>query len=121
MLATAQRDLGIAEGQLRDHKARLDVPFAHESYFTSLARLRDELKAALSDSQPEPASVPLPPSAEIAERIQALRAAHSIEPLPERIGKRRGQAAEAPVTTRIRERSGSSSPEPRSDFPEELD
>ena len=81
-----------------------------------LARLRDELKAALSEAQAEPGSGRVPPPAEPAGRIEALRAAHAIEPLPERTPKRRGQAAESPVTTRIRERTGISSPEPMADF-----
>ena len=112
----AAQELAIAQAQLRDHQARLGIPFPHDAYFTELARLRDELKAALSEAQAEPGRGPVPPPAEPAGRIEALRAAHAIEPLPERTPKRRGQAAESPVTTRIRERTGISSPEPMTDF-----
>jgi hypothetical protein len=111
-LATARRDLEIAEGQLRDYEARLGVPFAHDAYLGELTRLRDQLKAALSGATPEaPATsagqvqaAPPPPAAEIAEGIKALKSAHTIEAAPERPRARTGSAAEA-ITTRIRRRA----------------
>jgi hypothetical protein len=114
--ASARKELAIAEGQLRDYEARLGKPFAHDAYLGELTRLRDELKAALSDTPREPGAN-VPPAAEIAERIQAMRAGQAIEPAPERISKRR-EHAEAPVTSRIRERRGSAPhQEPETDQP----
>ena len=104
-LSVAKKELAIGEGQLRDYEARLGKSFIHDAYLNELTRLRDELKTALSDVQPESKAEARPSAAEISERIQGMRASHSIEPTPERAGKRRAQAAEAPVTTRIRERS----------------
>jgi hypothetical protein len=112
----ARRELKIAEGKLRDYQARLGRTFIHDGYLTALSGLRDQLKAALSEGRSESGTAP--PSAEIAERIQALRGGHTIEPAPERAGKRR-EAAETPVTSRIRERVGSlrPDPEPETDHP----
>ena len=97
--ATAQ-DLAIAQGQLRDHQARLGTPFAHDAYLAELTHLRDQLKAGLSQATPEPDA---PPVAELAERIKSLKAAHTIDAAPERTAPRR-IAAEEPVTARIRRR-----------------
>ena len=102
--ATARKDLAIAEGQLRDYQARLGQPFAHDAYLAELTGLRDELKAALSEAAPEQS---LPPAAEVAQRIQALKAAHVVEATPERPGTRSTRTAEEPVTTRIRRRGAS--------------
>jgi hypothetical protein len=96
----ARQDLAIAEGQLRDHQARLGQPFAHETYFTELSDLRDRLKAGLSQVTPEPGSTPV---AELAERIKSLKSAHTIDAAPERTAPRR-IVAEEPVTARIRRR-----------------
>ena len=51
-----------------------------------------------------PGAEPLPPAPETAERIKALKSAHSIEPSPERTTTRPAVAAEEPVTARIRRR-----------------
>jgi hypothetical protein len=99
-LATSRQDLAIAEGQLRDHQARLGRPFPHEEYLSQLADLRDQLKAGLSQATPEPG---LPSVAELAERIKALKAAHTIDAAPERTASR-CIAGEEPVTSRIRRR-----------------
>jgi N12 class adenine-specific DNA methylase len=98
----ARQDLAIAQGQLRDHQARLGKPFPHDGYLSELTDLRDQLRAGLSQSAPEPGAEPVPVS-EIAERIKALKAAHTIEATPERTARRR-LAAEEPVTARIRRR-----------------
>jgi hypothetical protein len=96
---TARQDLAIAEGQLRDHQARLGKPFAHEAYLSELTDLRDRLKAGLSQAaEPGAETVPVP---ELAERIKGLKAAHDVEAAPERTAARR-IAAEQPVTARIR-------------------
>src|SRR5262249_10079556 len=100
-LAGTRKDLAIAEGQLRDYRARLGQPFAHEDYLRELTDLRDRLKGGLSQATPEPGSTPV---AELAERIKALKAAHTIEAAPERTAPRR-IAAEEPVTTRILRRT----------------
>jgi N12 class adenine-specific DNA methylase len=91
-------DLAIAEGQLRDHQARLGKPFPHDGYLSELTDLRDQLKAGLSQATPEPGATPV---AELADRIKALKAVHTIDAAPERASARR-IAAEVPVTARIR-------------------
>ncbi len=100
-LATTRQDLGIAEGQLRDHQARLGRPFPHDAYLSELTQLRDQLKTGLSQATPEPGT---PPVAEVAGRIKALKSAHTIDAAPERTATRR-VAAEEPVTARIRRRT----------------
>ena len=40
-----QRDLGIAQSQLRDYQARLGKPFPHNGYLSELTTLRDQLKS----------------------------------------------------------------------------
>jgi hypothetical protein len=99
----AAQDRAIAEGQLRDHQARLGQPFAHDAYLAELTDLRDRLKAGLSQAAPEPGAEPVP-VAVLAERIKALKGAHTIEGTPERTARRR-VAAEEPVTARIRRRT----------------
>ena len=98
--SAARKELAIAEGQLRDYELRLDLPFAHEAYLGELTRLRDALRAALSDTTPQEGAS-LPSAAEIARRIESIRDGHAIEPAPARAGTRGTRAAEAPVTTRI--------------------
>src|SRR4051794_1898184 len=63
-----------------------------------LANLRDQLKLGLSAHPPEG----LPPVAELAEKIKALREANTVEAAPERTGTRKATRAERPVTARIR-------------------
>jgi hypothetical protein len=96
-----RQDLAIAEAQLRDYQARLGQPFAQASYLAELTSLRDQLKSGLSGAAPEPGAEPLPSVPELAARIKALKAAHSIDAAPERTARRRFDAEE-PVTTRIR-------------------
>jgi hypothetical protein len=96
----ARQDLAIAEGQHRDHQARIGRPFGHDAYLDELTGLRDQLKAGLSQATPEPGTTTV---AELAERIKALKAAHSIDAAPERTAPRR-IAAEEPVTARIHRR-----------------
>src|SRR4051794_33508357 len=68
-----------------------------------MTTLRDQLKAGLAGATPEPGAETLGVS-ELAEHIKALKAAHTIEATPERVGKRRS-SAEEPVTARIRRRT----------------
>jgi hypothetical protein len=98
-----RQDLAIAESQLRDYQARVGNPFPHDAYLSELTTLRDMLKAGLSGTAPEPGTGPQLGVAELADRIKALKAAHSIEATAERTGKRRS-FAEEPVTLRIRRR-----------------
>jgi N12 class adenine-specific DNA methylase len=105
----ARQDLAIAEGQLRDYQARLGKPFPHEEYLSQLAALRDQLKAGLAGVLAEEGSEPVP-VAELAERIKALKAGHSVEAPSERAGKRLASSAEEPVTTRIRKRAAVAEP-----------
>ncbi len=98
-----RQGLSIAEGQLRDHEARIGRAFPHDAYLAELTDLRDRLKAGLSQAAPEPRQDAVPVS-ELADRIKALKAAHTIEGTPERTAARR-IAAEEPVTARIRRRS----------------
>jgi hypothetical protein len=95
-----RQDLGIAESQLRDYQARLGKPFVHEGYLSQLTGLRDELKNGLSSSAQEPGKGEGPTIPELAERIKALKAAHSIEAAPQR-ARQKQSTAEVPVTARI--------------------
>ena len=105
-LAEAREDLAIAESQLRDYQSRIGAVFAHEDYFSQLTHLRGQLKAVLSGTTAEEGGEPLPPAHELAERIKALKASHTIDAAPERIGSRKGGTAAEPVTTRIRRKTG---------------
>jgi hypothetical protein len=110
--ATTGKDLAIAEGQLRDDQARLGQPFAHDTSLVELTRLRDQLKAGLSGATPERVTEPVPVT-ELAERIKALRATHTLESAPQRSLARTSATAEEPVTARIRRRRGEPlSPQP---------
>jgi hypothetical protein len=99
-----RQDLAIAEAQLRDYQACLGAPFSHDAYLSNLTALRDQLKIGLSGMTPEPGAESRPSVSELAEKIRALKAAHTIEATPERVGKGRS-SAEEPVTARIRRRT----------------
>ncbi|GIK15179.1 MAG: hypothetical protein BroJett003_01430 [Planctomycetota bacterium] len=107
-IARVRQDLSIAEAQLRDYQARIGKPFVHDAYQSALTSLRDQLKVSLSGATPEPGNEPPPSASELAERIKALKAEHTIEAAPERAGNRRLDAEE-PVTVRIRRRTESPS------------
>ena len=95
-----RQDLAIAEAQVREYQVRLGRPFLHESYLAQLTALRDQLKTCLAGLPADPSTEPLPRASDLADQINALnalKAAHTIEAAPERIGKRRG-SAEEPVT-----------------------
>jgi hypothetical protein len=102
--ATARKNLTIAQDQRRDYQARLGGPFPHDTYLMELTGLRDQLKAALSITAPDPAAKPLPPAHELAEQIKALKAAHTIEAPPQRLTARITARAEEPIAARIRHR-----------------
>jgi N12 class adenine-specific DNA methylase len=95
-----RQELTIAESQLRDYQERLGKPFPHNPYVSDLTELRDKLKAELSGKTREPGSEPPPSVQELAERIKALQACHSIESSPQRVQQCQ-PSAEEPTTTRI--------------------
>ena len=101
---TARKNLTIAQDQLRDYQAPLGASFPHDTYLMELTGLRDQLKAALSITTPDPAAKPLPPAHELAEQIKALKAAHTIEAAPQRLTARSAARAEEPIAARIRHR-----------------
>jgi hypothetical protein len=115
-----KEDLSIAESQIRDYQARLGVPFSHEAYLTEVNELRGRLKAALSGAPPEP-SAGVIPTPELAARFKALKAAHTIEPAPQRQGNRAAATADEPVTTRIRTRTGKNRASAPADEPEPVE
>jgi hypothetical protein len=104
----AERDVAVAEGQLRDYEARLGTPFAHDAYRTKLTDLRDRLRLGLSGetAEVEPAGSSV---SELARAIQELRASNAVEAAPSRESNRAVAAAETPVTARIRHRRDSPS------------
>ena len=53
------RDLGIAQGQLRDYEARLGAGFAHTGYLNELTGLRNQLEAALSSTTQQVSDAPV--------------------------------------------------------------
>jgi hypothetical protein len=99
-----RQDLAIAESQLRDYQARLGKPFTHDAYLSELTNLRDQLKAGLSATVSVQEDESKSTVSEFAERIKALKAAHSIEATPQRV-RQKQSTAEEPVTTRIRRRT----------------
>ncbi len=80
-VAHRSQELEVARSQLRDYQARLGKLFGHEAYLTELASLRDQLKVGLSAGAPA-AHGEGPSTAELAERIKELRAAHAVEAAP---------------------------------------
>ena len=102
--ARIAEELTLARDQLRDYQVRQGLPFAHEDDLAELARLRDQLRAALAGATPEPGAGPLPPISNIAEQIRTLKEQVTIAASPSRSGPRPTTTAELPVTTRIRRR-----------------
>jgi N12 class adenine-specific DNA methylase len=109
-----RQDLAIAENQLRDYQTRLGQPFPHDSYLSELTGLRDQLKIGLASPQPpgggglsgatpEPEAEPRLTVSELADKIKALKTAHTIEATPERVLHH--STGEEPVTARIRRRT----------------
>ena len=111
------KTLAIAESQLRDYQARLGKPFLHDAYLSELTSLRDQLKAGLSATAQMQGDEAGPSVSELAEKIKALKAAHSIEATPQRV-RQKHSSAEEPVTARIRKWQEANS---ASDHPAEPD
>jgi N12 class adenine-specific DNA methylase len=99
-----RQDLAIAEAQLRDYQARLGNPFLHDAYLSELTGLRDQLKTGLSATAELQADAIRPTASQLAERIKALKSAHTVEATSQR-ERQKHSSAEEPVTTRIRRRA----------------
>ena len=99
-----RQDLAIAQSQLRDYQVRLGKPFLHDAYLSELTGLRDQVKAGLSAKAEPQADKTRPTASELAERIKALKATHSIEATPQRV-REKHFSAEEPITARIRRRT----------------
>ena len=98
------RDLGIAQGQMRDYEVRLGAPFVHTGYVDELTILRHQLEAALSSTAQQVSDVPLADVMGIAECIKTLKASHTLEAAPARTAPRPQATVEEAITTRIRQR-----------------
>ncbi len=103
-----QQDLSIAEAQLRDNQARLGKPFLHDGYLSELTGLRDQLKAGLSATAQAQGDEAGPSVSELADKIKALKAAHSVVATPQR-ARQKHTSADEPVTARIRKRQEANS------------
>ena len=103
-----RQDLAIAQSQLRDYQARLGKPFLHDAYLLELTGLRDQLKAGLSATAELQTDATRPTASQLAERIKALKSAHTIEATPQR-ERQKHSTAEEPITARIRRRTGTHS------------
>lgn len=100
---SVQQELEIAQGQLRDYESRIGQPFPYDAYSSELTRLRDELKAGLSGTSPQPCIDSIPAAGAIAEQIKAVIAANVITTASERT-ERRPLSAEEPIMARIHRR-----------------
>ena len=98
-----RQNIAIAEGQLRDNRARLGKPFQHDAYLAELTGLRDQLKDGLSGKTPDGNSGP--GVSDLADQIKSLKAGHSVDAAPQRV-RQQHSTAEEPVTARIRRRTG---------------
>ncbi len=98
--ARIRQELAIAESQLRDYHECLGKPFPHEAYLSKLTDLRDQLKAKLSAGH-DFGEESGPTTSELAEQIKTLKAANTIEAVPQRTTQKHTAAAE-PITARIR-------------------
>ena len=102
-IAKSEGERVIAETQVRDYRARLGTHFAHDVYFAQLTTLRDQLKAGLSSSTPEPGVATGPDAQELAAQIKALKASATVDPSSDRTSTR-SLSAEEPITRQIRRR-----------------
>jgi hypothetical protein len=98
-----ERELAIAESQLRDYQARIGKPFVHDTLLSTLTEVRDALRACLGDANHELGDESPTSASELAERVKALKAANSSLTVGERAGKQ-SLSAEEPVTASIRRR-----------------
>jgi hypothetical protein len=107
--ASTEKELALAQGQLRDYRARLGADFAHGAYLAALSDLRQQLATALSAPEAAADGAAGPPLDTLVANVKALQAKHRIEAATERLSRRSAATAAEPVTTRIRRRR---TPEP---------
>lgn len=101
--ARLRQEVSVAENQLRDYQARIGKAFVHDAYQSELTGLRDQLKASLAgvgssggqESESEQSGVGRSASAELAERIKAIKSAHTFNASAERADTRWIDAEEA--------------------------
>jgi hypothetical protein len=107
---SVRQDLAITEGQLRDYRARLGLPFTYDADLAELTALRDQLQDRLSGKPADSGTEQRPSICDLAERIKSLKAAHTIEAAPERPpaphGRGIGHRTVAPSRSDSRRRSG---------------
>ena len=95
-----RRELALSEVKLRDFEARLGASFPHEHYIEELSALRDELRVALSVTEPQAGAEPQTrTTAELSELINGLKERHTVDVVPV---KRAEVSTVEPVTSRIR-------------------
>jgi hypothetical protein len=111
------RDLGIAQGQLRDYEARLGAAFTHTGYLDELTQLRNQLATALSGHTQQVSDAPVSAVEEIVERIKTLKATNTLEAAPARITPHPQATVEEAITTRIRQREQVEPPQPETTPP----
>ena len=92
--------IGAADTSVKKFAARPGKPFVHAGFVTPLTDSRDRRKLGLSEHPAEGGT----PVAELAQKMEALRAANTVEAAPERVGTLKAARGERPVTTRGRER-----------------
>jgi hypothetical protein len=95
------RELELMRSQLRDYEARIGRAFAHSTHLSELTDLRDRLKTALSGTPAEGEQT----AAELAAKIRALMASHTVESAPARV-------RDKPVIERVRKREQPAPPSP---------
>ena len=81
----AEQEKALAERQFGDYEERLGKPFLHTAYMDEMTALRDQLKLALSAPPTEEGRESGPSTAELAEKIKALRSSHAVEAAPARL------------------------------------
>ncbi len=97
-IARTNKELTLARNQLSDYQQRHGIPFVHAAYADELAQLRDQLRNTLSGHAAENE----PASRELAERIKALKATQTVEPIPTNVIKpSHANAALSPVTNDV--------------------
>ena len=98
-----RKELAIAESQLRDYQANLGKHFPQAVILAEMTDLRDRLKSCLSGAPAEATPEERPTVADLAERIHALKSSNADESPLNRTTRSR-DAAEEPITSRIRRR-----------------
>lgn len=106
-----KQDLEVGLRQLRDYESRLGAPFPHDARLAELTVLRDSLKTLLSGAIPTTRTDDTPTVSEVALQIKTFLATHAIESPPQRVTRSK-PPGEEPITTRIRRRASSTTPQP---------